>query len=149
MHTLAILLSVVYHNDFAFDGLLRQWNLSIDPKVHITSIDSTDALIQILGVFQSMWAYKTNLLRVLKHRKSEIIHIINGSIPSSKGFDQILTELLCIKRRDLPDKLQLSPKTVAKILKQLEQLNYLHSVKNWRETLYFNNLMIDTLKAQL
>ncbi|MCL1976244.1 MAG: hypothetical protein FWG61_08810 [Firmicutes bacterium] len=147
--TLTILLSTVYQNEFAFNGLLRQWILSIDPKVHIASIDSIDALIQILGVFQSMWAYKTQLLRILKHRKAEIIHLINENFPSSKGTEQILTKLLCIRRRDLSDRLQLSPKTVTKILKQLEQLNYLHSVKNWRETLYFNNFMIDTLKEQL
>jgi hypothetical protein len=151
MQTLTILLSTVYQNDFAFYGLLRQWVLFTDPRIHISSMDTVDALTHILEIFQGIWAYTVTLLRTLNHRKTEIINLIDAdfSQQTSAGIGQILLESLCIRSRDVSDRLHLSPKTVTKHLKHLEQQNILHSVKHWRETLYFNNLMTDTLKEQI
>ena len=151
LQTLAILFSNVYQSDVAFCGLLRQWTLSTDPRIHISSMETINALVHILEIFQNMWAYGATLLRLLRHRKAEIIHLISGDFSQqiSAGVSQMLSESLCIKRRDVSNRLQLSPKTVTKILKQLEQRNILHSVKSWREMFYFNSLMIDTLKEQL
>ncbi|MCL2033834.1 MAG: hypothetical protein FWG94_03775 [Oscillospiraceae bacterium] len=151
LQTLTILFSVVYQNEFIFYGLSRQWNLSTDPKIDIASLDIVSALVHILKAFQQMWAYTAILLRVINSKKVELIHLISEDFSQqvSTGIIRVLSESLCIKKRDAEEKLCLSPKTVAKHLTFLEQKSILCSIKNWREVLYFNNVMIDALIKQI
>ena len=149
--TMTILLSTVYENEFAFCGLLRQWVLSIDPRGHFSLVDITNALVSIIGVFQKMWAFTAMIMHIINGKRTEIADLIKSIFPQqiSIGISSILSESMCIRKRETEDRLNLSSKTVTKLLTQLEQRNILHSVKNWRETLYFNNLMIDILRKQL
>jgi len=151
LQALTILLSTVCQNELASYGLARQWTLSTDPRVHISSVETSDALAQILEVFRSMWVYTTTLVRTINQKKGEIYQAVSVVLPqySSTCFGQILSETLCIRNRDISERLDLSQKTATKYLKQLEQNRILRSVKNWREVLYFNNLLIDVLHEQV
>jgi len=151
MQTLAVLLSTVFQNELASCGLARQWILSTDPRIHLSSIETSDALAHIQGIFRSMWAFSTTLIRSINQKKIEISHSISMVLPqyAPAGCIKILSESLCIKTRAISEKFGLSQKTATKYLRQLEQESFLHSVKYRREVLYFNSLMIDVLKKQL
>ena len=151
LQTLTILFSTVYENELAFSGFARQWMLSTDPRVHIFSIDASDALAHILEVFRCMWTYTATLIRITKQKKTEVSLCVSMALPQymPSGCGQFLSESLCTRTHDISDRFNLSQKTATKYLRQLEQKDIVHSVKNWRDVYYFNNLLIDLLKDQL
>jgi hypothetical protein len=148
LKTLMILLSTVYRNEFAFCGLIRQWSLFTNPRANFSSMNIVRAIAHILEVFQGMWTFTATLVRDINRKKVEISNYISGDFPPpvSTSISKLLSESMCVRRQYVLDSLQVSSKTATKYLNQLEQRSILHSTKNWRETLYFNNLLIDTLE---
>ena len=151
LQTLTILFSTVCENELAFIGFARQWMLSTDPRVHIYSIDASDALAHLLEVFRCMWTYAATLIRIIKQKKTEISLCVSMTLPqyAPSGCSQVLSESLCIRNCDVSDRFDLSPKTATKYLRLLEQENIIYSVKNWRDVYYFSNLLIEVLKDQI
>jgi len=148
LQTLRILFSTVYQRDVSFSGLLRQWILLTDPRTHISFMNIEDVLVHILDVFRGMWTYTTALIRALNQRNREIVHLVHTNFPqlASASVDILLSESLCIRNHDISG---VSPKTVIKYLKQLEQEKILYSIKSGREIFYFNNLLADVLRQQI
>ena len=144
----AILFSTIYRNSLAFQGLHRQWLLSTDPQITLSSMDTEDALVHILYVFQQMWEYKTELIRKLNNKRDEIIQFIEATFSRQipVEFHQLLAGNMCIRNQDVTEKLRLSAKTAIKYLKMLEQENALYSIKSGREVFYFNNMLLDLLQ---
>ena len=70
--SLGIIISTVCENELTFSGFARQWMLSTDQRVHISSINASDALAHILEVFRCMWTYTATLIRIIKQKKTEV-----------------------------------------------------------------------------
>jgi len=151
LETLSILFSSIYKSNIAFDGLLRQWTLSTDPRINLLSMDVEIALVHILEVFKEMWKYIVTLIHIVNQKKDDILKRISVDFPkyAATGVGQYLSECLCVRNRDVLNNLQLSPKTVIKYLKQLEEGQVLTSAKSGREVFYFNNTLVYVLSQQV
>jgi len=151
MQTLIILLSILYKNKFAFQGLHRQWVLSTDPRLDLDTLAYEDAIIHVLSVFQQMWEHLITLIRSINNKRDEISKLIHIEPfrQLSAGFYELLAENVCIRNKDVTEKLCVSSKTAIKNLKQLEQEQILSAVKKGRELFYFNNLFLDLLKQSI
>ena len=150
MQTLIILFSTVIKNECIFYGFTRQWVLFTDPRVNLSSLGIIHAIEHILSVFQGMWEYSIKLLRTLINHRNDILYRINEILPNRASTDivRILSESLYIRRKQISDKLMISPNTITKILKQLEQKKILTAEKYWREVYYFNNLLMEKINDQ-
>ena len=148
LHTIKILLSTLYKCNLTFSGLQMQWALLTDPRSNLLSANTDDAIVHILHVFQWMWKCSATLIRRLNSKRKEIEQNVhdNSGKQMPKVIARLLVENICIRNRDISEKMQVSAKTAIKYLKLLEQHELLYSLKSGREVFYFSSVLLDLLQ---
>ena len=148
LHTIRILLSTLYKCNLTFSGLQMQWILLTDPRSNLSSMNTDDAIVHILHVFQRMWKCSVTLIHRLDSKRNEMEQSIydDSGKQMPKEIPRLLVENLCIKNRDVSEKMQVSPKTAIKYLKLMERRELLYSLKAGREVFYFSSVLLDLLR---
>ena len=125
-----------------------QWTLLTDPMLNLSSVNTGDAIVHILHVFQRMWKYSATLIRWLDSKRKEIEQSIydDSGKQMPKEIPRLLVENICIRNRDISENMQVSPKTAIKYLKLMERRELLYSLKAGREVFYFSSILLDFLK---